>query len=108
MSSYDGSGSTMPSGTSGRAAPTRCSGLDDPDRPALEERPDVFQGVVVERLVAGVGHVPDVGGQHRSGRLAQRMIRAERLLVVHVEAGAGDPALAERPDQRSLVDDRSP
>ena len=60
---------------------------------------------------------------HRGARLHRRapevwreddvLERAEirmdvRLVLVHVEGGAGNDVILERPDQRRLVDDRSP
>src|SRR5881628_2505295 len=44
---------------------------------------------------------------HRVGQVAQGMVERQRLLVVDVEAGAGDRALTERGHQRGLVDDRT-
>ena len=56
----------------------------------------------------GVGGVPgDVRGEHHVGECEQRVVGRNRLDGEHVQAGGGQPAGAQRVDERLLVDDRA-
>src|SRR6185437_14921879 len=88
----------------------------DPRRTTLGEHADGLAGqpgddildrVGVEDPVSVERDVADVRGEHRARRGAKRVVGRQRLHVEHVEAGAGDPAGAQRLDQRGLVDDRA-
>src|SRR5581483_2353610 len=52
-----------------------------------------------------VGEAADVGSEDHVGAADQRVIGRGRLLLQHVQAGAGDPAVVEGADERLLVDD---
>ena len=71
-----------------------------------QPRRDVLDRVAVEHLVGPGRHVAEVGREQRARRLAQLAVLRQRLLGVDVERGAGDRALAQRRQQRVLVDDR--
>ena len=71
-------------------APRRIRAVSSPNRnrPALDR---------------GAGRACRVGGDYHVVHLQQRIVGGRRLLLEHVEAGARDLAVLERPDQRPLV-----
>ena len=71
------------------------------------QRHDVLDDAGVVGRVVLPGDVADVRGEQRVGQRPQRVVGRQRLVVVDVERGAGDPLLAQRLDQRRLVDDRA-
>src|SRR5207245_118711 len=78
-----------------------------PHRLSGEPGLHVLQRLSVEDPVAFLGDVAQMRRDHRVGKVTQGMVEGQRLLVVDVEAGAGDRSLADRGDQRGLVDDRA-
>src|SRR5439155_24459798 len=67
----------------------------------------VLQRLTVEYPVALLGDVAQMRRDHRVGKVAQGMVERQRLLVIDVQARAGDRALPDRGDQRGFVDDRA-
>src|SRR5512146_3563084 len=49
----------------------------------------------------------DVRRDYDVGQLEQRVVRADRLGVGHVESGGGQPSRLESADERLLIDDRT-
>ena len=75
-------------------------------RLAGEKRVEIGDHAVLHRHMRLQRMAADMRGQHDVGQRRQR-VRRMRLLLVHVEAGAGDGLLGQRRDQRLLVDDRA-
>src|SRR5262249_3152368 len=73
--------------------------------PAGEEREDVVDDDARHLLAHLDGGAAEMRHEHDVRKLAQDGIDLG-LMLEHVEAGTGDPACAQRPHQRSLVDDR--
>src|SRR5688572_23562875 len=80
--------------------------IDHPDGFPLQEGLNILDGVAIKYLVGFHRDVSQMRGDDGVRELPQRMIRRQRLLVVHVESGTGDRALAQGLDERRLVDNR--
>src|SRR3954469_12486376 len=106
--SPDGVGGPRPGPAVGapRASPAGSGRGDDPDRGAGEEGGNVLDGLAVEDLVGATGDVAQVRGEDGAAQLPQGVVRRQRLLVVDVDAGPGDPVVPEHVDERGLLDDR--
>src|SRR6266478_7036835 len=80
-------------------------GSNDAHRLAVEEGNDIFDNLRVGAPVVLLGYVADMRGQDHIRRQAQRVVDRQRLLIVDVEPGIGEPALLERRDDRVGVAD---
>ena len=70
--------------------------LQHAHRLAVEEAADIADHSVEIDPVVLRRHVAEMRREHDVVELAQRMVGGQRLDVEHVEAGAGDPLLAQR------------
>src|SRR6476469_5124561 len=72
---------------------------------AAPEAIEVLEQDVDHRVLVALRLAGDVRGDESVGQGPQRRRRRQRFLARHIQAGGGNALLAERADQRILVDD---
>src|SRR5258708_24309065 len=80
---------------------------DNPDRLAVEKTEHIFDDLRVGTAIIFVGDIADMRGQDHVGCSTQRMAGRQRLLVVDVEPGIGEPAFLQGSDHRVGIADRA-